>query len=439
MHVKPSEAATELIPLIAAPEPETEQPETEQPEAGQPEAGQPETEQPPRRRSVRRIGYAVGVLAVVAVLAAAGIAWAGRKAAPAKAAGQQIAVQTAALATMDMSNTRSLSGTLGYGTARALKGSRSGIVTWLPAPGTSVKRGEQLYRVDDQPVPLFYGGLPLFRTLAARNTVGRDVRLVVDNLAALGYAIGRQPGAGAKVAQTVPAAAPAPAPSSSPATPATPTRWVSVHRGDGVLTATLQAAIKRWQTDLRLPVTGSIGPGDVAVQTGAVRVDSVAVQPGDSADGALMSVTPTAKVVTVQAGLSDAGSIEQGDRVTVELPDDKNAAGRVVAVGTALKTPDGDAGGADSEPKLAVTITLDKPAAVAKLDSADVQVDFASETHKGVLVAPVGALLALSEGGYAVQVEGRGLVAVETGIFAKGLVEVSGDGLAAGVRVVTTS
>jgi hypothetical protein len=111
----------------------------------------------------------------------------------------------------------------------------------------------------------------------------------------------------------------------------------------------------------------------------------------------------------------------------------------VVAVGTALKTPDGDTGGPDAGPKLTVTVTIDKPATVAKLDSADVQVDFAAETHKGVLVAPVGALLALSEGGYAVQVEGGALVAVETGIFAKGLVEITGDGLAAGTRVVTTS
>ncbi len=84
-------------------------------------------------------------------------------------------------------------------------------------------------------------------------------------------------------------------------------------------------------------------------------------------------------------------------------------------------------------------MTLDQPAVIARLDSADVQVDFVAETHKGVLAAPVGALLALSEGGYAVQVEGGGLVAVEIGIFAKGLVEVKGDGLVAGTRVVTTS
>ena len=411
--VKPSDAATEVISL--SPEP------------------------PARRRVVRRVGWYAGAVVVVAVLAVAGIGWAGRNSAPGKPADQRIAVQTTELVTMDMSTTQSLTGTLGYGTPRSLKGGRDGIVTWLPAPGKSVKRGQQLYRVDDQPVPLFYGGIPLFRTLAERNTVGRDVRVVADNLTALGYSIGQQPGSGDKVPQTVPAAAPTPAPSSPPATPATTTRWVTVHRGEGVLTATLQAAIKRWQADLQLPVTGKIGPGDVAVQTGAVRVDSVAVQPGDGADGALMSLTPTAKVVTVLAGLADAGAVEQGDRVTVRLPDDKPVAGRVVAVGTALKTPDGDTGGPDAGPKLTVTVTIDKPATVAKLDSADVQVDFAAETHKGVLVAPVGALLALSEGGYAVQVEGGALVAVETGIFAKGLVEITGDGLAAGTRVVTTS
>ena len=411
--VKPSDAATEVISL--SPEP------------------------PARRRVVRRVGWYAGAVVVVAVLAVAGIGWAGRNSAPGKPADQRIAVQTAELVTMDMSTTQSLTGTLGYGTPRSLKGGRDGIVTWLPAPGKSVKRGQQLYRVDDQPVPLFYGGIPLFRTLAERNTVGRDVRVVADNLTALGYSIGQQPGSGDKVPQTVAAAAPTPAPSSPPATPATTTRWVTVHRGEGVLTATLQAAIKRWQADLQLPVTGKIGPGDVAVQTGAVRVDSVAVQPGDGADGALMSLTPTAKVVTVLAGLVDAGAVEQGDRVTVRLPDDKPVAGRVVAVGTALKTPDGDTGGPDAGPKLTVTVTIDKPATVAKLDSADVQVDFAAETHKGVLVAPVGALLALSEGGYAVQVEGGALVAVETGIFAKGLVEITGDGLAAGTRVVTTS
>jgi len=433
--VKPSDAATEVISLTPPPA------------------------SPQRRPRARRVWSVVAVVAV-AGLAVAGIGWASRRSTPSQPADQRIAVQTAELVTMDMSSTQSLPGTLGYGTARALKGNRDGIVTWLPAPGKSVKRGETLYRVDDQPVSLFYGGMPLFRSLAKRNTVGRDVRVVADNLIALGYSIGRQPGTGARVAQTTtteqtaaeqpttapataeqtakaPPAAPTTAPSATP-TPTRTTHWVTVRRGEGVLTAPLQAAIKRWQADVQLPVTGTIGPGDVAVQTGAVRVDSVSVQPGDSADGPLMSVTPTAKVVTVQAEVDQAGVVEQGDKVTVQLPDDSHTAGRVAAVGTALKVPDGSTGPNDP-PKLTITITIDKAAAVAKLDSADVQVDFAAETHKGALVAPVGALLALSEGGYAVQLEGGGLVAVETGIFAKGLVEITGDGLSAGAKVVTTS
>ena len=64
---------------------------------------------------------------------------------------------------------------------------------------------------------------------------------------------------------------------------------------------------------------------------------------------------------------------------------------------------------------------------------------FAAETLEGVLAVPVGALVALSEGGYAVQPAGGGLVAVRIGMFAKGLVQVTGDGLAEGDAVVTTS
>jgi hypothetical protein len=55
-----------------------------------------------------------------------------------------------------------------------------------------------------------------------------------------------------------------------------------------------------------------------------------------------------------------------------------------------------------------------------------------------VLTVPVAALLALAEGGYGVQVVGGGttrIVAVQTGLFAGGRVEVTGDGLAEGQTV----
>jgi len=67
-----------------------------------------------------------------------------------------------------------------------------------------------------------------------------------------------------------------------------------------------------------------------------------------------------------------------------------------------------------------------------------VTVNFTSQQHKNVLAVPVAALLALSEGGYGVQVvqgSSSRIVAVETGLFADGRVEISGPGISAGMSV----
>src|SRR4051794_36525574 len=74
----------------------------------------------------------------------------------------------------DIARPLSLDGTLGYGVERPVKGG-SGRVTWLPAAGTVVSRGDPLLRIDDRPVSLFYGTTPLFRPLNAVGLVGRDV------------------------------------------------------------------------------------------------------------------------------------------------------------------------------------------------------------------------------------------------------------------------
>ncbi|OJF15032.1 hypothetical protein BG844_06760 [Couchioplanes caeruleus subsp. caeruleus] len=376
------------------------------------------------------------MFAVVVVVLAGAVAgfWRWRAAdAARRPADAPIAVQSVALVRQDLSTSESISGKLGYGTPRTLTGNREGTVTWLPRTGTKVTRGKQLLRVDDKPVPLFYGTIPLFRTISGRNTVGRDVRILADNLEALGYSIGYQPSPGERVAQS--RSAP---PASTKEKGKTVTEWVTVRKGEGVLTSPLIAAVKRWQADAGMPATGSVAVGDVLVLGGAVRVDSVAVQPGAPANGPLLAVTATDKVITVPLEVAQAGSIRRGAKVTVSLPDDKTVPGKVTAVGTAAAKPE-EGGNTEQSPKVTVTVTVDDPRTVAGLDSADVEVLFAAETHENVLVAPIGALLALSEGGYAVQVRGGGLVRVETGMFAKGMVEISGAGLDAGIEVVTTS
>ena len=73
-------------------------------------------------------------------------------------------------------------------------------------------------------------------------------------------------------------------------------------------------------------------------------------------------------------------------------------------------------------------------------DEAPVDVSLAKETAKHVLSVPVEALLALAEGGYAVEVVNADgstrLVRVEPGMYADSFVEVTGSGLRDATKVV---
>jgi len=96
----------------------------------------------------------------------------------------------------------------------------------------------------------------------------------------------------------------------------------------------------------------------------------------------------------------------------------------------------------DSGPKFTATFAVDDMAAIGSLDAGSVDIEITTGAREGVLAVPVGALLALAEGGYGVEVVDGGarqIVAVSTGLFADGKVEVTGDGLAEGMTVVTTS
>jgi hypothetical protein len=65
----------------------------------------------------------------------------------------------------------------------------------------------------------------------------------------------------------------------------------------------------------------------------------------------------------------------------------------------------------------------------AGLDDAPVTVNFTSSSATGVLAVPVRALLALAEGGYALErvtATGTELVPVQLGAFADGYVQVTG-------------
>jgi hypothetical protein len=456
-----------------------------------------------------RAVWAVLVAVTVAALAVVGgvVAWKAG-ASPSAGAATAVPVTTATVIRTRLSATQTLDGTLGYGSAQSLTGGKAGTVTWLPASGVLMSRGQALYRVDNEPVPLFYGGTPLYRRLDAVGMVGPDVKVIASNLAALGYSIGYQPPPGSVVTQAPlasPAASPlsvsahvagpspassgdghpggsatatpatspslasppAAAPSSpagpgetpsgsgsgspgqprmSPAGPAAPTARATpgasasptvatVRPGDAVLTTALMHAIARWQAAEGLASTGILGIGDVLVEPGPVRVIALQAQLGGQGTGALMTVASTAKTVTVAVDSSDVVSVRQSGHVTITLPDGATTGGTIIAVGTSVQS---GASSADGQPQQTVTVAPGDPSALAGLTSAPVQVTFPGQTVSGVLAVPVTALLALSGGGYALQLPGGRLIAVQTGMFAQGMVQVSGPELTAGLRVVTS-
>lgn len=383
----------------------------------------------PSRPRRGRMRVASGLLAAAVVLTAAAgvVTWSRGVDATDEPKVEKIAVETVEITRTDLSTSRTLRGSLGYGVPRVVKGGRDGVVTSLPRPGQVMKRGAVMYRVNDDPVPLFFGSPPLYRTLSEPGAAGRDVAMVLKNLKALGYATGVQPRPGDKVST------PVQAPDPQPSTPA-PTR-VTVRTGESVLTTSLIRAVQRWQRDVGMPDDGVLEVGDLVVAPGAVRVDNVSAVVGDSAAGELMSVTRTTKVVTAQSDLAVAGSMSEDDPVTLRMPDGAEARGKVGAIANVATAA------ANQEPGTAqqVMVTIDLIGSASDLDGGEVEIKVKGETRADVLAVPVNALLALREGGYALQLPDNTLLPVETGLFAMGLVEVTGEGLREGMVVVTTS
>jgi hypothetical protein len=85
-----------------------------------------------------------------------------------------------------------------------------------------------------------------------------------------------------------------------------------------------------------------------------------------------------------------------------------------------------------------VTVAVTDQADLGTFDTAPVSLTLTTGQVTDVLTAPVTALVALSGGGFGVQVvtgEQVEYVPVETGMFAGGMVEITGEGIAAGTTV----
>ncbi|MCW2915811.1 MAG: efflux transporter periplasmic adaptor subunit [Actinomycetia bacterium] len=357
---------------------------------------------PPRRRR-RRTRVLIAGTAMLAV-SAAGAAIALQSGGSGTEHPTGSTLPTADVVRTDLAARTEVDGTLGYAHTYTVLAGGAGRLTWLPTVGTVIRRGQRMYGVDGHRVPLVYGAIPLWRALQSGMSNGRDVLELERNLVALGY------GSSLTV--------------------------------DRHFTYATMQAIKDWQDDLGVTKSGSVQPGDVVVQPGAIRVTSLKAVLGGQAAGNVLTATSTERQVTVNVPVSQQEIAKQGAEVHISLPGGKTTTGHIFSVGTVATAGSTDSrsqtGQGTETATIPVSITLDKPGAAGRFDGAPVTVGFTSTLHKSVLAVPVNALLAAPGGGYAVDVvESTGRVRsvpVRLGIFADDNLEVSGD-LTAGMKV----
>ena len=211
----------------------------------------------------------------------------------------------------------------------------------------------------------------------------------------------------------------------------------STLEADGTYTLETNQAVLDFQTATGLETDGILHLGEIIFLPGEVRItNQLATKGSNIGQGTpIMGISLSEKVVYMGLPADDQGALAVGDSVTVEMPDNALVPATVVFVSqTATSSQDGPAW-------FEVRIELDDPSVAAGLDEAPVDVIIVSDSVADVMAIPVSALLALLEGGYAVELEtGNGqvqLVAVEVGFFSTdNMIEITAGALEAGDQVV---
>lgn len=283
-------------------------------------------------------------------------------------------------------------GSLGYGERFSLPGQASGTVTWVPEEGTVIDPGEVLYEVDDRPTYWAEGLLPMYRPLT-QGSEGNDVEQLQHYLQADGYL----------------------------------DESLEV---DGKYGATTRNAVKAWQDDHGLEKTGRIDASQLLfLPYQAIRVASTP-RVGEVAQGGILEVSLPKLFVSVDVGARKKEVFEGRPTVEVETADGTHFSATVESV-TAQQSQD-----TFGEQRYRIRLELE---GAVDQEPGEVTVEVIDVLAENVLTVPVRALVALVEGGYAVEAtRSDGTTeyrAVDIGKFADGWVEITGE-IAEGDAVV---
>ena len=312
---------------------------------------------------------------------------------------------TATVTRGDLVGETTVQGTLHYADSYTLKSAFEGIVTALPTPGTTLTQGSHVYTVAGNNTYLLHGATPAWRAFEEGMSDGEDVTQLETALSELGY---------------------------FEATPNAHFDWNTI------------AAIKKWQKALSLPQSGSLPLGTVLFAPEDLRIGALKARVGDNAtmETELFTASSSRQVISANLKLSDQALGVVGNSVTVRLP---GSAATTTGTITSVEPPrekDSEEGSKETtkERIIPITVTPDDTSALEGLQEASVSLGLTSQTRTGVLSVPLGALVALSSDQFGVEVvDEKGeirRVPVTVGLFAGDRVEVSGDEIAEGQRVV---
>ncbi|MFF2267353.1 efflux RND transporter periplasmic adaptor subunit [Cellulosimicrobium cellulans] len=307
---------------------------------------------------------------------------------------------TDAVTRADLQEATSVVGTLQFAGSQTLQAAASGVLTDMAVPGTVVGLGQRLYAIDNAPVFLLRGGLPAWRDFAAGMSDGPDVKQLETSLRELGH-FDKEP--------------------------------------DERFTWVTAQAIRNWQKANGLRQTGGLPLGTVVFSAADLRVGTASVSLGSPIEPGteLFATTSTNQVVNLNLRLADQGLAVVGASVQVRLPGGAQTTGTISSVGTPTENEGTDG---QKQTVIPVSVNLDDPTAAAGFQEASVTVELPSERREDVYSVPVGALVALSADQFGIEVvDADGTtrkIPVTAGLFAGGRVEISGEGVSEGQRVV---
>lgn len=350
----------------------------------------------------------------------------------------ELTTTTETAETRDLISYDEWGGVLQSGPETIVTASTRGTLTRNAAVGDLIELGQVLAEIDGRPVVALYGTVPQFRELDVNSENGADIHQLEQNLVALGY---------------------------------DPDGTVIV---DDDYDANTGLMVERWEADLGLETPDTVvdagqiafvpGPGEVIsrttignlVNTGQPLLTTVTLAESGFADAdtsppagatsfpvADEAITdqagrPTSRwelpqeSITVEVDVDETDSFPVGLDVEVELPDGQLIPATVESIDDVARTIQQ---GQSSVNVVDVTIQpLDNIESAFTTGPVVIRVE--TEATLAATVVPVRALVALAEGGHAVEVEGRGLIAVELGGFDDGWVEVTDGAIEPGTTLI---